>query len=158
MAGSRYGSVQDPRVVRIGSTYYMTYAFQPYTWSINPTGVGVSDGYETSFPGIDGDPSTNQTRTRIAVSDDRLHWSHLPWVNDLDVEDRDILLSPQKSGVPTLFCAARASLWVSCRPKTIILASIYPGHRIYSPGLSWNCSSNPNMPGKATALGGLPHP
>jgi len=98
MAGSPYGSVQDPRVVRIGATYYMTYAFRPYTWSINPTGVGVFEGYETNFPGYDGNSRKNQTRSGIAVSDDRLHWSHLAWVNDLDVDDRDILLFPQKIG------------------------------------------------------------
>lgn len=98
MAGSRFGSVQDPRVVRIGVTYYMTYAFRPYTWSINPIGVGIFDGYEASFPGFDGDSRKNQTRTGIAVSDGRLHWSHLAWVNDPDVDDRDILLFPQKIG------------------------------------------------------------
>ncbi len=98
MAGSPYGSVQDPRVVRIGSTYIMTYAFRPYTWSINPTGVGVFEGYETPFPGYDGDSSKNQTRSGIAVSEDRLHWRHLAGVNDPDVDDRDVLLFPEKIG------------------------------------------------------------
>ena len=40
MAGSRYGSVQDPRVVKIDGTYYMTYAFRRFAWSIHPTGLG----------------------------------------------------------------------------------------------------------------------
>jgi beta-1,2-mannobiose phosphorylase / 1,2-beta-oligomannan phosphorylase len=96
MAGSAYGSVQDPRVVKIEATYFMTYAYRPFTWSINPTGVGVFDGYQTAFPGFDGDPSKNQTRTGIAVSEDRIKWRHLSWVNDPEVDDRDILLFPEK--------------------------------------------------------------
>jgi beta-1,2-mannobiose phosphorylase / 1,2-beta-oligomannan phosphorylase len=96
MAGSKYGSVQDPRVVKIEHTYFMTYAYRPFTWSINPTGVGVFEGHETDFPGFDGDSSKNQTRTGIAVSDDRLHWRHHAWVNDLDVDDRDVILFPEK--------------------------------------------------------------
>src|SRR5688500_12742998 len=36
-AGSPYGSVQDPRVVKIDGRYYMTYAFRPYAWNSHPT-------------------------------------------------------------------------------------------------------------------------
>ncbi len=52
MAGSKYGSVQDPRVVKIEETYYMTYAYRPFAWSSYPTGVGVPESHETEFPGV----------------------------------------------------------------------------------------------------------
>jgi predicted GH43/DUF377 family glycosyl hydrolase len=41
MVGYRYGSVQDPRVVKIEDTYYMTFAFRRFALSIYPTGLGV---------------------------------------------------------------------------------------------------------------------
>jgi len=96
MVGSKYGSVQDPRVVRIGDTYYMTYAYRPYAWSCSPTGVGVPDAWETKFPGFDGDSKKNQTRSGIAVSRDRVHWEHLCWATPEGLDDRDVILFPEK--------------------------------------------------------------
>ncbi len=98
MAGSRYGSVQDPRVVKMDGTYYMTYAYRPYAWSCSPTGVGVPDGAETAFPGFDGDSKRNQTRSGIAVSTDRVHWKHLAWATPEGLDDRDVILFPEKIG------------------------------------------------------------
>jgi len=111
MAGSRYGSVQDPRVVRIGDTYYMTYAFRPYAWSSHPTGVGVPESHESEFPGVSRpppDPSRpgssnvsggrpdNMTRTGLAISRDRVHWEHFCWLTPADMDDRDVILFPEK--------------------------------------------------------------
>lgn len=96
MAGSKYGSVQDPRVVRIGATYYMTYAYRPYAWASHPTGVGVPQSYEVSYPGFDGRSEENQTRSGVAVSSDRVHWEHLCWVTPKEVDDRDVILFPER--------------------------------------------------------------
>ena len=96
MAGSEYGSVQDPRVVRIEDTYYMTYAYRPYAWNSHPTGLGVPESYEQQFPGFDGDSRKNQTRSGIAISSDRVHWEHLCWATPPDVDDRDVILFPEK--------------------------------------------------------------
>jgi len=98
MAGSKYGSVQDPRVVRIGDTCYMTYAYRPYAWSVSPTGVGVPQAWETEYPGFDRDSAKNQTRSGIAVSKDRRHWEHRCWATPENVDDRDVILFPEKIG------------------------------------------------------------
>jgi predicted GH43/DUF377 family glycosyl hydrolase len=98
MAGSRYGSVQDPRVVRIGETYYMTYAFRPYAWHSYPTGLGVPESQEAFFPGFSGRSEENQTRSGIAISQDRIHWTHHCWATPKEVDDRDVILFPQKIG------------------------------------------------------------
>jgi predicted GH43/DUF377 family glycosyl hydrolase len=98
MAGSKYGSVQDARVVRIDDTYYMTYAFRPYAWESHPTGVGVPQSYEVDYPGFDGRSEENQTRSGIAVSKDRVHWEHLAWVTPKEIDDRDVILFPEKIG------------------------------------------------------------
>ncbi len=96
MAGSKYGSVQDPRVVKIDDKYYMTYAYRPFTWHCNPTGVGVPESYQGEYPGFDGDPQKNMTRTGIAVSEDRVHWKHHSWPTPAELDDRDVILFPEK--------------------------------------------------------------
>jgi len=111
MAGSRYGSVQDARVVRIGDDYLMTYAFRPFAWSSHPTGVGVPDSYESEFPGVlrpppaeggsanvSGARPDNFTRSGIAISRDRVHWEHLCWPTPPELDDRDVILFPEKIG------------------------------------------------------------
>jgi predicted GH43/DUF377 family glycosyl hydrolase len=96
MAGSRHGSVQDPRVVRIGDACYMTYAFRPYAWCCNPTGVGVPESHQPDIPGVRFTPEENQTRSGIAVSRDRVHWEHLAWATPPELDDRDVILFPEK--------------------------------------------------------------
>ena len=98
MAGSRYGSVQDPRVVKIDGTYFMTYAFRRYAWSIFPTGLGVPESIQTAFPGFDAALDRNQTRSGIAVSKNRVQWAHLAWATPADLDDRDVILFPERIG------------------------------------------------------------
>lgn len=98
MAGSEYGSVQDPRVVRMGDTYYMTFAYRPFAWSSHPTGVGVPDSFQTDFPGFSGDPKVNQTRSGIAISKDRVTWKLHAWATPAEIDDRDVILFPEKIG------------------------------------------------------------
>ena len=96
MIGSKYGSVQDPRIVKIEDTYYITFAFRPYAWNSNPTGLGVPESSQAKHPGFDGDESKNQTRSGIAVSDDLKNWKFLSWVNSMDIDDRNVILFPEK--------------------------------------------------------------
>lgn len=98
MAGSPYGSVQDPRVVKIDGLYYMTYAFRRFAWSIHPTGLGVPEATQSLLPGFNPTKDRNQTRSGIAVSRDRVHWEHLAWATPADIDDRDVILFPEKIG------------------------------------------------------------
>ena len=112
MAGNELGSVQDPRLAKIDGVYYMTYAFRPFAWSSNPTGVGVPESQESEFPGVERAPipanavvgsknvqngrPDNLTRSGIAVSTDRVHWHHHVWATPADMDDRDVILFPEK--------------------------------------------------------------
>jgi predicted GH43/DUF377 family glycosyl hydrolase len=111
MAGSKYGSVQDPRLAKLDGRYYMTFAYRPYAWSSHPTGVGVPESHETDFPGVEralydpgnagsanvqGGRPDNMTRSGIAVSEDRIHWQFQSWVTPADMDDRDVILFPEK--------------------------------------------------------------
>ncbi len=96
MCGCKYGSVQDPRVVKIDGTYYMTIAFRPFSWSSNPTGLGVPESYIGEYPDFGGDDKDNQSRSGIAVSKDRVNWEIFSWVNAKDIDDRNVILFPEK--------------------------------------------------------------
>jgi beta-1,2-mannobiose phosphorylase / 1,2-beta-oligomannan phosphorylase len=108
--GSKHGSVQDPRLTLTDGRYYLTYAFRPYSWSSYPTGVGVPESHETQFDDIPPPPeagdivstnvisgrSDNLTRSGISVSDDLIHWEHLGLVTEPELDDRDVILFPEK--------------------------------------------------------------
>jgi predicted GH43/DUF377 family glycosyl hydrolase len=96
MVGFKYGSVQDPRVVKIEDTYYMTFAFRRFSWNIYPTGLGVPEASQSQFPGFDPSEDKNQTRSGIAVSKDRVHWEFFGWATPSDMDDRDVILFPEK--------------------------------------------------------------
>jgi predicted GH43/DUF377 family glycosyl hydrolase len=98
MLGYPHGSVQDPRVVKIDGVYYMTFAFRRFAWNISPTGVGVPDAEQGAFPGFDPATDKNQTRSGIAVSKDRVQWEFLGWATPPDLDDRDVILFPEKIG------------------------------------------------------------
>ncbi len=96
--GCKYGSVQDPRVVKIGDAFYMTFAFRPYAWHSSPTGLGVPDSRQGEFPGFSGKDEDNQSRSGVAVSRDGLHWEIAGWVNPKTMDDRNVILFPEKIG------------------------------------------------------------
>ncbi|MBI5831266.1 MAG: glycosidase [Armatimonadetes bacterium] len=96
MIGSPLGSVQDPRVVRIDDRYLMTYAWRPFAWHSHPTGVGVPESFEPTCEGFSGRSEDNQTRSGIAVSADRVHWEHLAWPTPPELDDRDVILFPER--------------------------------------------------------------
>ena len=96
MLGSKHGSVQDPRIVKIEGNYLLTYAYRPYAWTSYPTGVGVPASEQVDYPGFSGRAEDNQTRSGVAISRDRLYWEHLGWVNPPDVDDRNVILFPEK--------------------------------------------------------------
>jgi len=96
MVGYPYGSVQDPRVVRIEDIYYMTFAFRRFAWNISPTGLGAPEASQGQFPGFDPTTDRNQTRSGIAVSQDRLHWEFFGWTTPEQIDDRDGILFPEK--------------------------------------------------------------
>lgn len=96
MCGSKYGSVQDPRIVKIDGYYYITFAYRPYAWSSHPTGIGVPESHQSEFPGFSGRDEENQSRSGIAVSKDRVHWEIVGWVNPPGIDDRNVILFPEK--------------------------------------------------------------
>jgi predicted GH43/DUF377 family glycosyl hydrolase len=111
--GSPWGSVQDPRLVELDGRFWMTFAYRPYAWSSHPTAVGVPESHETEFPGVERAPvdvsgrgsanvaggrPDNFTRSGLAVSDDLIHWRLHGWITDPALDDRNVILFPEKIG------------------------------------------------------------
>ena len=96
MLGFPYGSVQDPRIVKIDGTFYMNYALRPCAMSYYPTGAGVPCAL---FPNIrtDGEEEGHWlTRSSILKSDNLLDWEFVADTTPLDINDRDNILFPEK--------------------------------------------------------------
>ncbi|MBN1996954.1 glycosidase [candidate division KSB1 bacterium] len=161
MAGSRFGSVQDPRLVKIENSYYMTYAFRPYAWNSYPTGLGVPESHEAQFPGFSGNSLDNLTRSGVAVSRDKITWEHYEWVTPPDVDDRDVILFPEK--IDGNFVLLHRPLQFVSPDHTVIQSTGDPAIRIrFSTDLkNWSESRlliKPEFPWEGGRIGGATPP
>jgi predicted GH43/DUF377 family glycosyl hydrolase len=91
--GTPRGTVEDPRVVKIEGTFYMTYVHRNVASSCHPTGLGIPvyAGPDDVAP---GDP--NNYRTGIARSANLTEWENLGLITPRDLDDRDCILFPEK--------------------------------------------------------------
>lgn len=104
MIGWPEGSVQDPRVVKIDDTFYMSYAARPYAIHI---GQSADFSMEEFYPAIKNG-ACNITRSGIATSQDLLTWKHHSFCTPEGVDDRDVILFPEK--IDNRFVALRRPL------------------------------------------------
>ena len=96
MLGLPEGSVQDARVVKIDGRYYMSYAMQPYGFDCLPTGEGIPDYPTEKYPGWKKMAYPMITQSGIAVSDDKINFTHLCYTSPPEIDDRDHVLFPEK--------------------------------------------------------------
>ena len=94
--GFPYGSVQDPRIVKIDDQYLMTYALRPCTYGYSPTGLGAPEEVKPIYPHEWEKPENYLTRSGIVKSDDLVHWEQVGYTTPLDINDRDNILFPEK--------------------------------------------------------------
>jgi predicted GH43/DUF377 family glycosyl hydrolase len=87
------GTIEDPRVVKIGGTFYMTFAHRPFNYNCHPTGIEAPDyiPQKGKFHS-----RINNTRSGIAISKNKTSWRHLGWITPPEVDDRDNILFPEK--------------------------------------------------------------
>lgn len=95
--GTPRGDVEDPRVTRIGATYYMTYVHYHSHWNVYPTGGAFPANY-TRLPCDKPKAVAYSARTGLAVSSDMLQWKHLCWIGPEGWDDKDNVLFPEKIG------------------------------------------------------------
>jgi predicted GH43/DUF377 family glycosyl hydrolase len=98
MFGYPYGSIQDPRLVKIDDTYYLNYSLRPYSYGCIPTGLGVPEYFVPQYDGTTIDSAANVTRSGIARSNDLNAWEDMGFSTPIDIDDRDNALFPEKIG------------------------------------------------------------
>lgn len=96
MLGFPYGSIQDPRMVKIEDTYYVNYALRPSSFGYSPTGVGKPTEHPYDYPGEFGKPEMFLTRSGILKSKDLIHYEQVAYTTPFHINDRDNILFPEK--------------------------------------------------------------
>jgi predicted GH43/DUF377 family glycosyl hydrolase len=92
-------TLQDPRVVKIGDWFYVTYAARHY-----PFGQFWVPGGRDRFLTPDCPPEfprylrINATLTGLALTRDFKTWIRAGWLTDPNLDDRDVILFPERIG------------------------------------------------------------
>jgi predicted GH43/DUF377 family glycosyl hydrolase len=94
--GFPFGSIQDPRLVKIDGVFYLTYALRPSSYGYSPTGTGKPEEIRYSYPGIHGQPESFMTRSGIMTSGDLINWKQVGYTTPFEINDRDNILFPEK--------------------------------------------------------------
>jgi len=92
------GCVEDPRIVKIGDWYYVTYASRPfppgkYWLNDQPHPAYKRPECPEEFPWL---LRSNATSTYLAMTKDFRKWYRAGRITGVDVDDRDVILFPEK--------------------------------------------------------------
>jgi predicted GH43/DUF377 family glycosyl hydrolase len=119
------GCIEDPRITHTDGWYYMTYACRPY-----PPGPYWEKGPWLAPANAPKKWKANLTISALARSRDLVTWERIGEICGGDVDDRDVILFPEKIGGaywmfrrPAEWCGAgypceKPSMWI-CNSKQI---------------------------------------
>lgn len=97
MLGFPYGSVQDPRIVKIEDTFYMTMAVRPTAMNYYPTGTGIPERSIPEYPDGWGEQEVHwRTRSILMSSKNLVDWEYVSTTTPLEINDRNNILFPEK--------------------------------------------------------------
>lgn len=90
------GCVEDPRLVKMGDYYYLTYASRTFP----PGQYWKADKKYYGFQPQEGPKYLiyNNSITHLAVSKDLVNWKKLGRITDSRFDDRDVYIFPEKVG------------------------------------------------------------
>ncbi len=90
-------TIQDPRIVKMGDWFYVTYACRHYPfgqfWRPEVRKQFVTPDCPEEFPRY---LRTNATLTGLALTRDFRHWIRAGWLTNPLLDDRDAILFPEK--------------------------------------------------------------
>ena len=88
------GCIEDPRLVKMGDYYYLTYASRTFPpgqyWREDKKYFGFKPEFGPAFL------ITNNSFTSLAISKDLVHFKKLGRITDSRVDDRDVYIFPEK--------------------------------------------------------------
>jgi predicted GH43/DUF377 family glycosyl hydrolase len=92
--GEDGGCVEDPRLVKMGEWYYLTYAARPYA----PGRYWLNEPKPWFNPPVDGPVFLrwNNTVTYLAITQDFIHYKKLGRITDTRDDDRDVYIFPER--------------------------------------------------------------
>lgn len=95
--GPDAGGVEDPRLVKFGNWYYMTYAARPYAPGRYWNAEAMRNRHWINPP-ADGPEylKTNGTLTHLAITQNFVNFKRLGRITDTRDDDRDVILFPEK--------------------------------------------------------------
>jgi predicted GH43/DUF377 family glycosyl hydrolase len=92
-------TIQDPRIIKMGEWYYVTYAARHYPfgqfWIPEVRSRYLKPDCPPEFPHY---LKTNATLTGLAMTRDFKTWIRAGWITDPLLDDRDAILFPEKIG------------------------------------------------------------
>ncbi len=95
--GPDAGCIEDPRIVKLDGHFYITYAYRAYKprqyWLASNNAAYSPD--DPTLPPLFGQ---NMTASGLLVTDDFKHYRRLGRITRSDVDDRDVILFPEKVG------------------------------------------------------------
>lgn len=93
-SGADGGGVEDPRLVKIGDYYYLTYASRVFApgqyWKLDHKNYGFKPQFGPSVL------LTNNTETHLAVSSDLRSWKKMGRITNAKDDDRDVVIFPER--------------------------------------------------------------
>lgn len=92
--GEDGGCIEDPRLVKMGDYYYLTYASRPFApgqyWLKNPKYFGFKPGFGPTFL------INNSSVTYLALTKDLINFKRCGRISDSRYDDRDVILFPSQ--------------------------------------------------------------
>lgn len=92
-------TIQDPRLIKMGDWFYVTYACRHYPfgqfWIPEVREKYLKPDCPPEFPRY---LRTNATLTGLAMTKDFKNWIRAGWLTDPLLDDRDVILFPEKVG------------------------------------------------------------
>jgi predicted GH43/DUF377 family glycosyl hydrolase len=92
-------TIQDPRLIKMGDWFYVTYACRPAPfgqfWIPEVRQRYVTPDFPPEFPRY---LRQNATLTGLAMTQDFRTWTRAGWLTDPQLDDRDAILFPEKVG------------------------------------------------------------
>lgn len=94
--GHDSGAVEDPRIVKFGKDFYVTYASRPYPpgqyWKNAHDVISTPNTYEEAPSFL----KENIANTSLAVTKDFKNWKRLGRITPANLDDRDVILFPER--------------------------------------------------------------
>jgi predicted GH43/DUF377 family glycosyl hydrolase len=92
--GSDGGGIEDPRIIKMGEWYYITYASRPYA----PGRYWLNEPKPWFNPPKEGPIflKENSTLTHLAITRDFKQFKKLGRITDARFDDRDVIIFPEK--------------------------------------------------------------